>query len=117
MSKKPVGGVIAAGAPAGATAAGLLLTGGSEKSPDAAAHQGMVEGTVWVANEYGNSITAIDASTNQAVATLTGIEGPHNIQAAPDGRSVWAVSGHGALAAMIDAATCQVHGTGHTGGG
>jgi YVTN family beta-propeller protein len=44
-------------------------------------------GTVWVADEYGNSITVIDAATNEAVTTLTGIEGPHNLQVAPMARA------------------------------
>ena len=69
-----------------------------------------VEGTVWVADEEGNSITVIDAATNEVLTTLDGIEGPHNLQVAPDGKSVWAVSGHEALAVMIDAATYKVHG-------
>jgi len=74
-----------------------------------------IQGTVWVADEYGNSLTVMDATTNNVVTTLTGIEGPHNLQVAPDGKSVWAVSGHEALAVMIDAATYKVHGTVMTG--
>lgn len=64
-------------------------------------HGGIVEGTVWVAEEEANSLVAIDASTNEVVARLTGIEGPHNVQVAPDGESVWAVSGHESLALML----------------
>ena len=30
-----------------------------------------VQGTVWVADEEGNSITVIDAATNQVLTTLT----------------------------------------------
>lgn len=74
-----------------------------------------LQGTAWVANEADNSITVIDAATNAVVTTLIGIEGPHNIQVAPDGASVWAVSGHEALAVMIDPATYRVHGTVPTG--
>ena len=43
----------------------VLVTACGGLSPAArggASHQGMVQGTVWVANEYGNSITAIDAA-------------------------------------------------------
>jgi len=82
---------------------------------DAAGPATGIEGTVWVANEEGGSLTAIDAATNEVVAILTGIEGPHNVQASPDGRTVWAVSGHDAFAAMIDASTYEVHGTVPTG--
>ena len=60
-----------------------------------------VGGTVWVADEEGNSITVINAATNKVVTTLEGIEGPHNLQVAPDGKTVWAVSGHDALAVML----------------
>ncbi len=76
-----------------------------------------VGGAVWVANEYGNSITVIDAATNKVVTTLIGIEGPHNIQVSPDGKSVWAISGHESLAVMIDAETYKVLGTIPTGKG
>lgn len=60
-------------------------------------------GSIWVANEKGNSLSVIDAATNAVVTTLTGIEGPHNVQVAPDGRTVWAVSGHDNLAVAVDA--------------
>lgn len=56
-------------------------------------------------------MTAIDAGSNKVITTLTGVEGPHNPQATPDGKSVWVVSGHESLALMVDAATFQLHGT------
>ena len=59
-------------------------------------------GSIWVANEAGNSLSVIDAATNRIVTTLTGIEGPHNVQVAADGRTVWAVSGHDSLAVAVD---------------
>lgn len=74
-----------------------------------------LQGSVWVADEEGNSVTVIDAATNQVVTTLTGIEGPHNLQVASDGKSVWAVSGHEAVAVMIDPATYTLHGSVPTG--
>lgn len=74
-----------------------------------------VQGTVWVADEFGNSITVIDASTNAVITTLTGIEGPHNLQVSPDGATVWAVSGHDSTAVQIDARTYSVLATIPTG--
>ena len=74
-----------------------------------------IEGTVWVADEEGTSITVINATTNKVITTLDGIEGPHNLQVAPDGKTVWAVSGHEALAVMIDADNYTVHGVVPTG--
>ncbi|MCA0455369.1 MAG: multicopper oxidase domain-containing protein [Chloroflexi bacterium] len=74
-----------------------------------------IQGTVWVADEFGNSITVIDASTNEVLTTLTGIEGPHNLQVSPDGASVWAVSGHDSTAVVIDAQTYELIGTSPTG--
>jgi YVTN family beta-propeller protein len=68
-------------------------------------------GTIWVANEEGNSLSAIDAATNKVVATLTGIPGPHNLQVSPDGSTVWAVSGHEALAVAVDSQSYAVLGT------
>ena len=66
--------------------------------------QDEIQGTVWVADEF-SSITVIDASTNAIITTLTGIEGPHNLQVSPDGETVWAVSGHDSTAVKIDART------------
>ena len=57
----------------------------------------------------------VDAATNRLLTRLTGVEGPHNIQVAPDGRTVWAVSGHDALAVVVDAATYTLKGTVPTG--
>ena len=81
----------------------------------AASHAAMVTGTVWVANEDGASLSAIDAATNRVVTTVEGVEGPHNVQVSPDGRSVWAVSGHDSMAVMLDAATLAMHGAVPTG--
>lgn len=72
-------------------------------------------GTVWVADETGNSITVIDASDNKVVTTLTGIEGPHNIQVAPNGKRVWVVSSHESRAVVIDATNYSVLGSVATG--
>ncbi len=96
---KPQPTAIATATPAGAP-------GGSE---------GMVTGAIWVANEHGNSLSVIDASTNRMVATLTGIEGPHNVQVAPDGKSIWAVSGHSNLVIKVDPQTYRLVGTAPTG--
>jgi YVTN family beta-propeller protein len=78
-------------------------------------HDSMIQGAVWVADEHGNSLSVIDASTNKVAATLTGIEGPHNLQVAPDGKTVWAVSGHDNLAVKIDSQEYKVLGTASTG--
>lgn len=89
-----------------------------DKEPDlaaAAAHQGMVHGTVWVADEEGASLTAIDAATNKVITIVKGIEGPHNVQVAPGGQTVWAVSGDDSLAVEIDARTAELRGTAHIG--
>lgn len=78
-------------------------------------HTSDFKGTVWVADEYGNSLTVIDAAQNEVITTLTGIEAPHNIQASPDGKNIWAISGHDSLAVQIDASTYTVVGTVPTG--
>lgn len=93
------------------SAGGTLFVGARSVS----AQDNPIQGTVWVANEFGNSITVIDANTNEVITTLTGIEGPHNLQVSPDGESVWAVSGHDSTAVMIDARTYTLHGSVPTG--
>lgn len=49
------------------------------------------------------------------VATVEGIEAPHNLQVSPDGGSVWAVSGHDSMAVMVDARRLVLHGAVATG--
>nr|WP_244242256.1 beta-propeller fold lactonase family protein [Nocardioides seonyuensis] len=92
--------------------------GGADEDPTEAglaSHRGMVEGTVWIANEGGGSLTAIDAATNRVATTVAGVEGPHNVQVAPDGASVWTVSGHDGYAAMLSAESLDLHGVVPTG--
>jgi len=90
----------------------FLLTGGQFLSSipfvSAQHEQHHIQGTIWVADEFGNSITVIDASTNEVITTLTGIEGPHNLQVSPDGATVWAVSGHDSTAIAIDVQTYEL---------
>lgn len=74
-----------------------------------------VVGTVWVANEDGDSLTAIDAATGDVVATIDGIDGPHNVQVGPDGNTIWAVSGHASALVAVDARTSELLGTAPTG--
>lgn len=116
MSKRMI---LSAGAVAilAAAAVAVVFRSGDGAEPRTAIgeHNGMVRGTVWVANEDGASLTAIDAARNEVLTTLTGIEGPHNLQASPDGRSVWAVSGHESQAVMIDAADFSLQGAVPTG--
>ena len=97
---------------------GLAVLNGNDEDSTAAAlarHRGMVDGTVWIANEGGGSLTAIDAATNQVVTTVAGVEGPHNVQVSPDGASVWTVSGHDGYAAMLSAGSLDLHGVVPTG--
>ena len=101
--------------PMGGNMAGLMQTPEVSEEAAAAPPASGVQGSVWTANEASDSISVIDAGTNQVLTTLTGIPGPHNLQAAPDGKSVWAVSGHGAAAVMIDTASFEVHGVVPTG--
>ncbi|MFF9136758.1 beta-propeller fold lactonase family protein [Streptomyces albogriseolus] len=72
-------------------------------------------GTVWVAEEGGNALTAIDAATNTVVTTVSGITEPHNVQVAPDGKHVYAVSGDADTVAALDTATYRLTATGPTG--
>ena len=49
---------------------------------------GVVDGTIWVANEGADSLTAVDAKSHEVVTVIRGIAGPHNVQVSPDGRTV-----------------------------
>lgn len=76
---------------------------------------GIVTGTIWVANEGSDSLTAIDAGTHAVVTVLRGVRSPHNVQASPDGGVVWVTSPPGGLAAAVDARALSVKGTVRTG--
>lgn len=82
---------------------------------NALANNKSIEGSVWVANEDGNSITVINARTNKVLTTLTGINGPHNLQVSPDNNTVWIVSGHKNLAIAVDVKTYALKGVVGTG--
>lgn len=71
-------------------------------------------GSVWVADEGGDSITVIDAATGAVATTLTGISAPHNVQVGRDGAVVYAVSGAGVVVA-IDPLTYRVTAAAPTG--
>ena len=72
-------------------------------------------GTVWVANEDAGSLSAIDTRTNTVRTTITGIEGPHNVQADPANHLVWAVSAHDGQLIAWDSRTLELKGVIPTG--
>jgi len=72
-------------------------------------------GSVWVADEAGDSLTIIDAEANSVVATLAGLKEPHNVQVGRDGATVFAVSGSSNLVVAIDARTYAVQAVARTG--
>lgn len=72
-------------------------------------------GTVWIALEGDDALTALDAATSDVVTTVTGISTPHNVQVGPDGTQVYAVSGDGAAVAAVDTATYELAASGSTG--
>ncbi len=74
-----------------------------------------LSGTIWVANEAGNSLSAIDTASGRVVNTVQGIAGPHNVQVSDDGGSVWAVSGHDSSLVGIGAEDRQLTGLAATG--
>lgn len=78
---------------------------------------GVVTGTIWVANEGADSLTAIDAGTHAVVTVLHGVAAPHNVQASPDGATVWATTPPRDAVAVIDASTLAVMGVVRTGAG
>jgi YVTN family beta-propeller protein len=78
---------------------------------------GVVTGTIWVANEGSDSLTAIDAGTHAVVTVLHGVAAPHNVQVSPDGATVWATSPSRDAVAAIDASTLAVRGIVRTGVG
>ncbi|MDO8771221.1 MAG: cytochrome D1 domain-containing protein [Burkholderiaceae bacterium] len=44
---------------------------------------------VYVADEEGNTVSVIDATSFKRIGSIPVGQGPHNVQVAPDGRQVW----------------------------
>lgn len=74
-------------------------------------------GSLWVADEGGDSLTVVDTATNTVVATVTGIQQPHNVQVGRDGTTVYAVSGGTDTVVAIDPARYAVNAVAPTGAG
>lgn len=74
-------------------------------------------GSLWVADEGGNSLTVVDTATNAVVATVTGIREPHNVQVGRDGTTVYAVSGGTDTVVAIDPVRYAVNTVAPTGDG
>jgi YVTN family beta-propeller protein len=96
---------------AGATLLLALTVGGCTSTAslgsDAIGQPKSGSGSVWVADEAGNSLTVLDAPTGAPMATFVGLPAPHNVQAGADGKVVWAVSGSNQVLAL-DVASLQV---------
>ena len=75
---------------------------------------GTVTGSVWVAEEEGDSLTVVDAATDEVVTTLTGVDSPHNVQVGRDGTTVYTVTGEDRVIA-IDQGTYAVRAVAPTG--
>lgn len=64
----------------------VLLAAVSACATDRSTDSGQsTAGSVWVADEGGDSLTVLDAGTDAVVTTLTGLAGPHNVQVGNDG--------------------------------
>ena len=71
-------------------------------------------GSVWVADQEGDSLTVLDAATNAVATTVTGLKHPHNVQVSRDGSRVYAVTGDNRVVA-IDATNYTVDAVAPTG--
>ena len=65
-------------------------------------------GSIYTANEEGNSISVVDASANRLLATVPAGEEPHNIQVAPDRKTVWVTNCGAGDVWVLDAATLKL---------
>lgn len=98
-----------------ACSAGQTTDSGQSTTNPASRAPADATGSVWVADEGGNSLTVLDAATNTVSTTLTGMPGPHNVQVGHDGATVYASSNTTNTVVAIDAATYRVTATAPTG--
>lgn len=99
-----------------ALAGGLLAGcgGGHRDTGDPATETAPAVGSVWVANDDGESLSVINAATGTVAVTLTGLDHPHNVQVGRDGITAYAVQADDTVVA-IDAVTYSVNAVAHTG--
>jgi YVTN family beta-propeller protein len=81
---------------------GFLATGGWAAAQEAA--------TVWVVNrDGGDSVSVIDAATNNLIATIPVGDTPHFINFTPDGRQAWVPHQDATYVDAKDGTYIQVH--------
>lgn len=107
--------VLLAAVSAGCSGGETGTAGQSATSPAPPPESAAVAGSVWVADEAGNSLTVIDTATSTVATTLTGIRGPHNVQVGRDDTTVYATSVGTDTVVAIDADTYKVAATAATG--
>lgn len=105
---------VAAGCSASTGAGGGTSSASSAAGPASSRPSTGPAGTVWVSNEDGNSLTAIDAASSTVAATVNGVAMPHNVQATPDGSTVLAVSVGSGAVVSLDPARYSVRATAQT---
>ncbi|MGD9621625.1 MAG: hypothetical protein AB7G47_14865 [Mycolicibacterium sp.] len=84
------------------------------RTPASSQPAGSWSGSVWVADQDGDSLTVLDAATNAVTTTVTGLNSPHNVQVSRDATTVYAVTGDNRVVA-IDTTTYTVDAVASTG--
>lgn len=84
------------GAGAATVMALAILPAGCGGAEEDVSSESSARPVVWVANEGDDSLSVLDARTGRPLSTLTGVEGPHNVQASASGDRVW-VTGLGGV--------------------
>src|ERR1700739_509250 len=59
-------------------------------------------------NSAGDNVHIIDAATNKVVGEIKGIEAPHGVATAPDGRKIYISERAGNTGTVVDGKTLQV---------
>jgi len=103
-----LGSAVAITAPAGADApsfsvvatVGVGSPSGVAMSPDGS--------RVYVSNVWGNSVSVIDTSTNEVVATVGVGSAPSGVAVSPDGSRVYVTNGDDTSVSVIDTSTNEV---------
>ena len=89
--------------------------GGGHDDAGASAEQAPpAVGSVWVANDDGDSLSVINAATGAVAVTLSGLSNPRSVQIGRDGMTAYAVQDDATLVA-IDAVTYSVLAVARTG--
>jgi len=80
----------------------------SASAPGAIASPSATAARIYITNSAGNTVDVIDSSTNQVVQVIRGIELPHGVVFAPDGKRVYISNESESIVDVVDRESAEI---------